>query len=214
MDFDAEIYAAKTRKLIEESTKLLNFKGHLPEILIDSDYLNKLKEIKLDPSDKAEKIIRDIETVIRKNEVNSAIYVEFQNRLDELIKQKKEESLAIEEILNQLGVLYTELDEVASLPTRMGFPDKGSFEFYTLIKNGSGADFNEALARGFSLEAAEKIKAKIYNGWQEVPREFDRLKYEILLLSVNPRFEELKIDSNDELVEQIMKAVLQNYRLN
>ncbi len=63
----------------------------------------KLKEIKLDPSDKAEKIIRDIETVIRKNEVNSAIYVEFQNRLDELIKQKKEESLAIEEILNQWG---------------------------------------------------------------------------------------------------------------
>ncbi|AEI51573.1 type I restriction endonuclease subunit R [Runella slithyformis] len=214
LDFDAEIYAAKTRKLIEESTQLLDFKGHLPEILIDSDYLNKLKEIKLDPSDKAEKIIRDIETVIRKNEVNSAIYVEFQNRLDELIKQKKAESLAIEEILNQLGVLYTELDEVASLPTRMGFPDKGSFEFYTLIKNGSGVDFNEALARAFSLEAAEKIKAKVYGGWQEVPREFDRLKYEILLLSVNPRFEELKIDSNDELVEQIMKAVLQNYRLN
>lgn len=214
LDFDAEIYAAKTRKLIQESSKLLNFKGHLPAISIDSDYLNKLKEIKLDPSDKAEKIIRDIETVIRQNEVNSAIYVEFQNRLDELIRQKQEESLAIEEILNQLGSLYTELDEVASLPARMGFPDKGSFEFYTIIKNAMGETFNEELVREFSFEAAEKIKAKIYNGWQDVPREFDRLKYEILLLSANPKFEELQIDSNEELMEHIMKAVLQNYKLN
>jgi len=156
LDFDAEIYAAKTRKLIEESSKLLNFKGHLPEIAIDSDYLNKLKEIKLSPSDKAEKIIRDIETVIRQNEVNSAVYVEFQNRLDDLIQQKKEESLEIEEILNQLGELYSELDEVASLPTRMGFPDKGSFEFYTVIKNTTGDSFNDELVREFSFEAAEK----------------------------------------------------------
>ena len=70
------------------------------------------------------------------------------------------------------------------------------------------------MVKEFSFEATDKIKAKIYNGWQEVPREFDRLKYEILLLSVNPRFEELKIDGNEELMEHIMKAVLQNYKLN
>lgn len=214
LDFDAEIYAAKTRKLIQETSKLLNFKGHLPEISIDSDYLNKLKDTKLDPSDKAEKIIRDIETVIRQNEVNSAIYVEFQNRLDDLIKQKQEESLAIEEILIKLSELYTELDEVASLPTRMGFPDKGSFEFFTLIKNITEDNFNEELVREFSFEAAEKVKNKIYTGWQEVPQEFKRIKFEIMLLSANPKFEELNIDENEELMERIMNAVLQNYSLN
>jgi len=120
VDFDAEVYAAKTRKLIQESSRLINFKGHLPEIKIDSDYLNKLKEIKLSPSDKAEKIIRDIETVIRRNELNSAVYVDFQNRLDELIKRKQNESLALEEILKRLSELYTELDDVASLPQRIG----------------------------------------------------------------------------------------------
>ena len=56
VDFDAEIYAAKTRKLIQETARLINFKGHLPEIIIDSDYLSKIKETKLNPSDKAEKI--------------------------------------------------------------------------------------------------------------------------------------------------------------
>jgi type I restriction enzyme, R subunit len=213
-DFDAEIYAAKTRKLIQESARLINFKGHLPEIKIDSDYLDKLKEIKLSPSDKAEKIIRDIETVIRQNEVNSAIYVEFQNRLDDLIRQKQEESLAIEELLLKLGDLYTELDDVASLPQRMGFPDRGSFEIFMLIKNEFEGSFNEGLVREFSMEAAKKIKERIYIGWQEVPREYDRIETDIELLSVNPQFEELKIDEKPELLERIMKAVLQNYKLN
>lgn len=215
VDFDAEIYAAKTRKLIQETAKLINFKGHLPEIKIDSDYLSKLQETKLNPSDKAEKIIRDIETVIRQNEVNSAVYVEFQNRLDELIKQKQEQSLAIEEILNQLGDLYAELDEVASLPQRMGFPDKGTFEIFTLIKNVSQADFNEELSRDFSLSAFDSvIKKKIYIGWQDVPREYERLQTDIELLAANPKYEELRLDEHEELMDRIMKAILINYSLN
>lgn len=214
ISFDAEIYAAKTRKLIHESAKLINFKGHLPEIIIDSDYLNKLKDTKLDPSDKAEKIIRDIETVIRQNEVNSAIYVEFQNRLDQLIKQKQEQSMAIEEILLQLSSLYTELDDVASLPHRMGFEDKGGFEIYTIIKNSIIENFNEALAREFSDEVVAKIKSKIYIGWQDVPREYERIKADIQLLSAADKNEELNIFGNDELIDQIMRAVLQNYKLN
>lgn len=214
MDFDAEIYAAKTRKLIQETSKLLNYKGHLPEINIDSDYLAKLKETKLNPSDKAEKIIRDIETVIRRNEVNSAIYVEFQNRLDDLIKKKRAESLAIEEILIKLASLYNELDEVATLPQKMGFPDKGSFEIFTLIKNVSENNFKEELVRDFAIEASEKIKNKIYIGWHDVPREFERIESDILLLAVNPKYEELGLDENPELMERIMKSILQNYRLD
>lgn len=215
IDFDAEIYAAKTRKLIQETAKLINFKGHLPEIKIDSDYLSKLKETKLNPSDKAEKIIRDIETVIRQNEVNSAVYVEFQNRLDELIKQKQEQSLAIEEILNQLGELYAELDEVASLPQRMGFPDKGTFEIFTLIKNVTQTGFNEELSRDFSLSAFDcVIKKKIYIGWQDVPREYERLQTDIELLAANPKYEELRLDEHEELMDRIMKAILVNYSLN
>jgi len=213
LDFDAEFFAVKTRKLIQESSRLLNFKGHLPEIKIDSDYLNQLKETKLSPSDKAEKIIRDIETVIRRNEVNSAVYVEFQNRLDDLIKQKQAERLAIEEILNKLGELYNELDDVASLPQRMGFPDKGSFEIFTLIKNTSTANLNEGLAKEFAFEAAERIKGKIYIGWQDVPREYERIQTDIELSMVNPKFEGLQIDENPELLERIMKAILQNYRV-
>jgi type I restriction enzyme R subunit len=215
LDFDAEIYAAKTRKLIQDSAKLINFKGHLPEISIDSNYLDKLKETKLDPADKAEKIIRDIETVIRQNEANSAIYVEFQNRLDELIKQKQEESKSIEVILENLSSLYSELDEVATLPQRMGFPDKGTFEIFTLIKNNADGVFNEALTRDFSEEVVETvIKKKIYIGWQDVPKELDRLKVNIEIFAASDRYQELEVDENEELMEHIMKTVEKNYKID
>lgn len=215
VEFDAEIYAAKTRKLIQESSRLINFKGHLPEIKIDSDYLNKLSEQKLSPSDKAEKIIRDIETVIRRNEINSAIFVEFQNRLDELIKQKQIESTSLEQIIKKLSELYTELDDVASLPQRMGFLDKGTFEIFTLIKNSINGEFNEALTREFAQDLLEtKINKKIYIGWQDVPRELERLQVDIDLFAASDKYSALKIDEHEELLEKIMKAILQNYSLD
>ncbi len=216
LDFDAEIYAAKTRKLIQESARLINFKGHLPEIKIDSDYLSKLKETKLSPSDKAEKIIRDIETVIRQNEVNSAIYVEFQNRLDELIRQKNEDSKAIEQVLLKLSALYSELDEVASLPQRMGFNDKGTFEIYTLLKNKAGGNFDEGLSRDFAHEVYEQVikKKANYIGWQDIPNEPKRLQTSIEVFAASDKYMELTIDENEELMEFIMKAVIQNYSLN
>ena len=215
LDFDSEVFAAKTRKLIQENTKLLNFNGHLPEIAIDSNYLDKLKETKLSPSDKAEKIIRDIETVIRRNEANSAVYVEFQNRLDDLIKRKKEKSEAIEQTLIKLGELYGEIDEITSLPQRMGFADKGSFEIFTIIKNFAKAEFNEALTRDFAQSVSNDIiKKKIYIGWQDVDNEKKRISAEIKLFSADDKYLELGIYENDDLMDSVMKSVEEHYKIN
>jgi len=213
--FEADVYAMKTRELIQNSARLLNFRGHLPEIAIDGNYLDKLKEIKLSPDDKAEKIIRDIETVIRLNENSSAVYVEFQNRLDELIRQKREESQAIEDILLKLSELYSEIDEVASLPKRMGFEDKGSFELFTILTN-TFAEIDRNLAKEFSIEATNKLKANIYIGWQEIFQEVNRIKFEIVLLSVNDKYAtmNLNLDENDDLQNSIMNAMVKCYSLN
>jgi type I restriction enzyme R subunit len=97
----------------------------------------------------------------------------------------------------------------------MGFVDKGTFEIYTVIKNSSKGVFNEELVRDFALSILDNIiKKKIYIGWQDVPREYERLQSDIELLAVNPRFEELEIDEHDDLLERIMRAVLQNYSLS
>jgi type I restriction enzyme, R subunit len=212
LDFDAEIYAAKTRKLILESTKLVNFKGHLPEIQIDANYLNTLRDVKLNPSDKAEKIIRDIETVIRRNEVNSPAYTSFQQRLDDLINKKKDESIAIEELLTKLYDLYAELDEITTLPQRMGFIDKGTFEIFMIIKNIVNGD--DELIKAFSQELVEtKIKKKVYIGWQDVSKEVERMRVEIRLFSASDKYAGLKLYENKELIEGIMKAVTKYFKV-
>jgi len=49
-------------------SKLKGFLGHLPEIAIDERYLENLRFSRTSSADKAEKIIRDIETIIRQEE--------------------------------------------------------------------------------------------------------------------------------------------------
>lgn len=215
LDFDAEIYAAKTRKLIQESSKLIDFKGHLPEIKIDANYLDELKASKLSPADKAEKIIRDIETVIRRNEANSAAYVDFQNKLDELIRKKQEESDAIEQVLLKLGELYNELDEIATLPQRMGFEDKGSFEIYTIIKNAKKGDFNDELTRQFVKDVVDTvIRKKIFIGWQDIDAEIKRLRTDIEIFSASDQYIPLEIDEDELLMDAIMKSVVKYFGIN
>ena len=213
VDFDAEFYAAQTRKLLEESATLLDFRGHLPEIAIDADYLTKLQETKLSPSDKAEKIIRDIETMIRTNQNSSAIYFEFQERLDALIRMKNADAIEIEGLLKKLSELYTEVDEAVAIPKKMGFDDKGTFEIYQILKN-ELPHFDEALAREFANELAAKIQSRIYIGWQEVTQEYNRLLGEVALLAANEKYDALDVYGKDILHETIMDSIVRNFSLN
>jgi type I restriction enzyme R subunit len=213
ISFDVDFYAAQTRKLLEESSVLLNFRGHLPEIAIDSDYLTKLQETKLSPADKAEKIIRDIETMIRTNQNNSAIYIEFQDRLDALIRLKNANTIEIEKLINKLSELYTEVDEAVEIPKKMGFDNKGTFEIYQILKN-ELPNFDEKLAREFANELAVKIQSKIYIGWQEVNQEYNRLLGEVALLAANDKFDALDIYDKDVLHQTMMDSIVKNFSLN
>lgn len=87
----------------------------------------------------------------------------------------------------------------------MDFVDKVHWKFMHEKKNSSKGNFNEELVQDFALSILENIiKKKIYIGWQDVPREYERLQSDIVLLAVNPRFEELGIDENEDLLERIM----------
>ncbi len=212
MDFDAEFYAAQTRKLLEESTMLLDFKGHLLEITIDADYLTKLQETKLSPSDKAEKIIRDIETMIRTNQNNSAIYIEFQERLDALIRQKNANVTEIEGLLKKLGELYTEVDEALEIPKKMGFEDKGTFEIYQTMKNNL-SNFDEELVKSFAKELVKNIRRRLFIGWQDTST-YNYVKGDIELMICNEDYSSLALEHVDGLLDLMMQSVVDNYSLN
>ena len=213
LDFDAELYAVKTRKLIEESSRV-GLKGHLPSIQIDEKYIDNLKSTKLTPEDKAEKIIRDIETVIRHSEMDNPVYVEFQDRLDELIRRKNSESITIEDLLKELEELFGEINDASTLPQRMGFTDRGSFDVYTEIKNAKGDDIDLELVKAFSMQLSDMIKHKIFVGWQDSENEVERLTLDIQLLADSDDFMDLNIADEKELMDKILTRIIQHYSIN
>ena len=212
LDFDPEIYAVKTRKLIEESSTV-NLKKHLPAIHIDEKYLDNLKSSKLSASDKAEKIIRDIETVIRRNEIDSPVYVEFQERLDELIKEKETETKSISDLLKDLEELFGEVEQAATLPQKMGFDDRGSFDIYIEIKNARDENIDLEIAKDFAKKVAQRIKNKIYTGWQDREAEIKRFEVDIKIFADFDEYESLNISDDKELVDRIIKRIIQHYSI-
>jgi type I restriction enzyme, R subunit len=150
--------------------------GHLPEIAIDERYLENLRFSKMSSADKAEKIIRDIETVIRREKARNPAYIELDERLQELIKRKRELNEDIEQILLDLEKLYGELDEVGNLPKRMGFKDRGRFDLFLDIKQATDSSFDEAKAREFVEVLVSGLERSLYAGWQESELERRRVE--------------------------------------
>jgi hypothetical protein len=172
------------RKLIRECAKLKNFLGHLPEIAIDERYLENLRLSKMSSADKAEKIIRDIETIIRREEARNPAYVDLDVRLQELIERKKDLSEDIEQILLDLETLYGEVDEVGNLPKRMGFEDRGRFDLFLDIRHATGAAFDETKARQFVDVLVAGLMKGLYAGWQESDQECRRIETDIKALAL------------------------------
>ena len=213
LDFDAEFYAAKTRKLLAETTHILGFRGHLPEVTIDSNYIDVLNDSKLSPDDKAEKIIRDIETVIRQNEIHNPIYVDFLKRLEEIIKQKRNRSKKIEETLTDLEKLFNEVEETDSLPEKMGFNDMGEYVFFQELKNKFGEEIQEQDAKALAFELGKLIKDKRYVGWTDSNREKRSILSHIEFWLCDEKFEQLELCDDEEIAEKFLNHMISHYKL-
>jgi type I restriction enzyme R subunit len=213
-DFDAELYAGKTRKLIRECAKLKSFLGHLPEIAIDERYLENLRFSKMSNADKAEKIIRDIETIIRREEARNPAYVELDERLQNLIERKRELNEDIEQILFELEKLYGEVDDVGNLPNRMGFEDRGRFDLFLDIKHATGASFDEAKTRQFVDVLIGGLEKGLYAGWHESQQERHRIETDIKTLADGDDYASLAISDNSNLVETLLKRLIQHYAID
>lgn len=96
----------------------------------------------------------------------------------------------------------------------MGFEDKGTFEIFTHIKNTTGKSFDEELTRDFAQSVCQDVvKEKIYIGWQDIGNEQKRMLADIKLFSADPKYLSLALYENEELLESLMKSIVQNYSL-
>jgi type I restriction enzyme R subunit len=142
----------------------------------------------------------------------SYVYVEFQERLDDLIRRKQEELDGIETILVQLGQLFTEVDDVMSLPKKMGFDDMGSFEIFTLIKN-QKEGLKENQISDFAKACKNKIDGLIFTGWQDMPNKAKEITTALKLLSAAPEYEEMQLFEDENLFNQIQGILLKYYKV-
>ena len=213
-DFDAELYAAKTRKLIRECSKLMSFLGHLPEIAIDERYLENLRFSKMSSADKAEKIIRDIETIIRREEARNPAYVDLDVRLQELIERKKDLNADIEQILIELEGLYGDVEQVGLLPHRMGFADRGRYDLFLEIKHALGPTFEEAAARQFVDILVAGLSKGLYVGWQESALKCKDMATDIKTLADGDEFAMFGISEKADLVETLLNRLIQHYGID
>ena len=99
------------------------------------------------------------------------------------------------------------------MPRKMGFDNKVTFEIYQTIKNHI-ENFSEELVRDFAEKLTERIRAKIYIGWQEVTPEYNRMRFEVELLAANDKYESLNLDVDGELGEKLMNSIIDNFSLN
>jgi len=96
----------------------------------------------------------------------------------------------------------------------MGFTDRGSFDIYSEIKNVKTEGFNSELSKAFAKAIVSLVQSKVYIGWQDNEKEVERIKTDIEILSVDDTFESLNIDETAELMDNIMKRVIQHYGLD
>ncbi len=213
-DFDAELYAAKTRKLIRECAKLTSFLGHLPEIAIDERYLENLRFSKMSSADKAEKIIRDIETIIRREEARNPAYVDLDVRLQKLIERKNGENADIEQLLLDLEALYKDVEEIGLLPHRMGFADRGRYDLFLEIKHALGPAFDETKVRQYVEILVAGLAKVLYAGWQESRMMRNAIVTDVKTLADGDDFASLGISERSDLVETLLTRLVQHYQID
>ena len=109
--------------------------------------------------------------------------------------------------------LYGEVDEVGNLPQRMGFEDRGRFDLFLDIKHATGDVFDEAKARQFVDLLVGGLKKGFFAGWQESELEQQRIETDIKTLADGDDYASLGISDNANLVETLVKRLIQHYAI-
>jgi type I restriction enzyme R subunit len=150
----------------------------------------------------------------RREEARNPAYVDFDVRLQELIEHRRDLNADIEQILLDLEKLYGEVDEVGNLPKRMGFEDRGRYDLFLEIKHATGAAFDEMRARQFVNVLVAGLAKDLYVGWQESDLTRKGVVTDIKTLADGDDFAPLGISDNDDLVETLLKRLVQHYGID
>ena len=91
------------------------------------------------------------------------------------------------------------------------FVDRGRFDLFLEIKHATGDHFDETQARQFVDVLVGGLTKELYAGWQESEQEKRRIETDLKTLADGNDFGSLRISENSDLVEVLMKRLIQHY---
>lgn len=102
---------------------------------------------------------------------------------------------------------------LANLPKRMGFEDRGRYDLFLDIKHKTGTAFDETKARQFVDILVAGLAKALYAGWQESELKCNDIVTDIKTLADGDDFVSLGISENADLVETLLKRLVQHYAI-
>jgi HsdR family type I site-specific deoxyribonuclease len=191
----------------DEATKPVRYAFGPTELLLDKEklkagYQEITKELNEEEKQKVEKKVQPWKEFLKTD-----------TRIKALVKHKNDANANIEQILLDLEKLYIDVDEVGNLPHRMGFADRGRYDLFLDIKHAVGAAFDETQARQFVDVLVGGLVKGLYAGWQESELRCNDIVTDIKTLGDDDDFASLGISDNVNLVETLLKRLIQDYSI-
>ena len=95
----------------------------------------------------------------------------------------------------------------------MGFADRGRYDLFLDIKHATGSIFDETKARLFVDVLVDGLAKGLYAGWQESGLKRNDVLTDIKTLGDDDEFASLGISDNANLVETLVKRLIQHYSI-
>ena len=105
-------YFPKTLEIIQQRIDMSRIQQLFPTIILDEDYLDKLKQAYSDPSERVYNMLFDLKKFVYVERSRAPYLETIGERVDKILKELKEKKAKVEEAYQKLSQIITELGDL------------------------------------------------------------------------------------------------------
>jgi len=195
-------YFPKTLEIIQQRIDMSRIQQLFPTIILDEDYLDKLKQAYSDPSERVYNMLFDLKKFVYVERSRAPYLETIGERVDKILKELKEKKAKVEEAYQKLSQIITELGDLQK--RRKEFTDRELSILLPLEK-----------AIGKSQQLTDSIKAllnelekegMLFQGWNQKTEAIKKVGQKIRAML---RKQKLKFEEREQIFNEIMKNLMQ-----
>lgn len=161
-------FFSRTLELIHKNTQIREIEKDLPPVVLNLQYLKKIREKSLTKEEKAINILFGLEKLVLVEKRSNPIYKSISEHLDELIKKWKERKISYQMLLEEENKLIKVIDENEKRRKNLGF---SYFDYGVLLTLQKGIKIKEGGEskdlQGLTRELVDLIRSDLIENWQE-----------------------------------------------